>query len=261
MMNTYSTNLFVNKKRGRILPHSLQEKRNRRIEIEGASNIRDLGGYFTKDGKRTKWGKYVRSDSLHKLPIKSQNSLREYGVRYVVDLRYPEEGTYQLEEQLNIKYWNVPLHNPAEVKVEKITTLVDLYCRLIDNRQQEIYQIMQHFINTEDKTVLFHCKAGKDRTGIIAALLLDLVGVPKETIIQDYAMTAEARELINELRKARPSYANANEYEALLQCRPEFMEEFLHYLYKNYGNSEQYLQTIGLEKDELEEIKYHFIEE
>lgn len=228
------------------MPHSLQENRNRRIEIQGASNVRDLGGYFTKDGKRTKWGKYVRADSLHQLPIKSQNSLREYGVRYVVDLRYPDEGTYQLEEQLNIQYWNVPLHNPADLKKERINTLVELYCQLIDTRQDKIYQVTQHFVSTDDKTVLFHCKAGKDRTGIVAALLLDLVGVPRETIVQDYAMTSQFNNLLDKLRKARPSYVDSERYEALLQCPPEFMEEFLDYLYENYGNGEDYLKTIGL---------------
>jgi len=233
----------------------------RRVILDGAENVRDLGGYPTNNGKMTRWGKYYRGDSLHRLTITSQKTLYNLGIRTVIDLRFPNEGAYRFVDTVKIDYVNIPLHNPEQLKTEKPTNLVDLYRLILETKQNPIRKIMQLLAAAEDHAVLFHCKAGKDRTGVIAALLLDVAGVPHNIIAEDYALTNRYRTITEEMVNDRPPFMDESQYRSLLQCHPEYMLEFLEYLGRRYQNAAGYLKTIGLHPDEIRMLKQHIVDD
>lgn len=241
------------------MSNSLQENDSRHIKFEGTNNLRDLGGYPTRDGKVTKWGKYLRSDSLHNLSVESQQQLYERGIRSVIDLRFPDEGKYKNFDRLPFTYMNVSLLDPATAKSTVPKSLVEMYCNMLETSQEQIYQIMKHFADSGDDTVLFHCKVGKDRTGLIAAFLLDIAGVPRDIIVEDYALTSVYLPITEEAINQRPAHFNVEQYKKMLQCEPEYMLEFLEYLDSHYGNTAGYLKKIGMTEEDMEAIRRHFV--
>jgi protein-tyrosine phosphatase len=232
---------------------------HRRLKISGTYNVRDIGGYPTKDGEFTQWGKYYRADSIHQLPVESRKLLLQKGIDLIVDLRFPHEGAYHFHQELGIKYVNISLHNPVDLRTEKPKSLLELYCNIIDSKQESVYLIFQSFIAEQGKAILFHCKSGKDRTGIIAALLLDLVGVPHEIIVEDYALSATYLLPLLEERRSRLAALHGIKDTTLLESRPETMREFLKYLNKRYASAEGYLKKIGISEMEIELLRKDFI--
>ncbi|MEH7249244.1 tyrosine-protein phosphatase [Neobacillus niacini] len=232
----------------------------RRLVMNGTYNVRDIGGYPTREGRYTQWGKFFRSDSIHQLPEESRKLLLQQGIGLIIDLRFPHEGSYQFHQELGIKYINISLHNPANLRTERPKSLLDLYCNIIDTKQESIYQIFQAIIAEQGKAILFHCKSGKDRTGIIAALLLDLVGVQHEIIAEDYALSATYLMPLLEQRRSSLAALHGIKDTTLLESRPETMLFFLNYLHEKYENAEGYLKKIGISKNEIELLKKEIIE-
>ncbi|MFJ8066854.1 tyrosine-protein phosphatase [Psychrobacillus sp. NPDC096426] len=238
----------------------LKTKDQRRLmKLYGAFNVRDLGGYPATGGKYTQWEKYFRSDSIHRLPLESQEALIGKGIGLIIDLRFPYEGPYYFYKELGIKYVNIPLLDPANLKDKESTSLLDMYCDIIDLKQKSIYQIMQHIIAGQDKAILFHCASGKDRTGIISALLLDLAGVPHNIIAQNYALSAIYLQPLLKERRDRLIETYGIKDENILDCNPETMLEFLQYINKKYKNAEGYLKETGIDDWEIELVKRNFI--
>src|SRR6266542_1836585 len=165
---------------------AIERERTRRLAWEGVLNARDLGGYPTAGGRETCWGAVVRSGSLTGLTPAGCEALISYQVRAVVDLRLPAEPADH-----GIAYANVSFLDPAAAPPEDFTTLADGYKRMLDRFHKEVAAVMAAIAAAPQGGVLVHCAAGKDRTGLIAALLLGLVAVAPGTIAADYALTAE----------------------------------------------------------------------
>jgi protein-tyrosine phosphatase len=242
--------------------HLTNEKRV--LQVEGAYNIRDLGGYKTKDGRTTRWGVLFRADGLHNLTEESQQVLVNKGIRTVIDLRRSKE----LKEKKNpfadsgkVDYHNVCLINPAAPDGAQIRNLGELYIQVLENSKAELLRVFTLLADHSGHAALFHCAAGKDRTGIVAALLLDLAGVPHDTIAEDYALTAACiAPMMEELRSERPSALPEELYERFLGCDPVNMTDMLNHLANRYGNTEQYLISIGLSDAKVQALKDRFIE-
>ncbi|MBB6730758.1 tyrosine-protein phosphatase [Cohnella zeiphila] len=231
----------------------------RRIRMEGASNVRDLGGYPTSFGRHVRRGVFFRADSLHRLTERDQEELVGRGVRSVIDLRHARE----LQESENVfassgrlAYHNVSLFNPADTATTDLGRLGDLYVDMLENRRQPLLRVFELLSADPREAVLFHCAAGKDRTGVIAALLLELAGVAHEVIVADYAMTAAClTPLMEELRRTRPESVSAELYERFLGAEPEEMEKMLAHLAGRYDGAEEYLMSIGLAPEQVEGLK------
>lgn len=232
---------------------------NRRLPMEGAYNIRDLGGYPTEDGRTVRRGVFFRADGLHKLSQKDQDALLTRGVRTIVDLRHNQElreAANVFKDSERVAYRNVSLINPAKSMNMNIRSLGDLYVDMLDNVQEALLQVFELLSAAPDESVLFHCSAGKDRTGVTAALLLDLAGVRHDVIVADYTMTAAClAPLMQELRSGRPDVLSAEMYEKFLGAEPENMEMMLAHLTEKYGGSEQYLTSIGMSDQSLQSLK------
>ncbi|WP_040978655.1 tyrosine-protein phosphatase [Oceanobacillus jeddahense] len=234
----------------------------RHIELKGTQNIRDLGGYPTKDGKQTKWGKYYRADSLHNVAPEGHAFLqKEKGIHTIIDLRFSMEGKYKKEDKALYNFYNIPLLDPATFTTRIPKTLVEMYMVMLESSKPKFKEIMDIFLENRENPVLFHCRVGKDRTGVLAAILLDLAGVPRDIIVKDYALTAAYKEITEEELNNRPPLMSRNQFKTLLGCEPSYMEEFLDYLYKAYGDAAGFLKAVGLTEEEIAALRDDFIEE
>lgn len=237
----------------------------RHLALPGSYNIRDLGGYPTLGGASTRWRALLRADSLHGLDTAAQAALLDYGVASIIDLRRPEECERQpnvFAASALVRYSALSLlPTSAAGTPEHIADLATLYRYLLDNAQGQLRAVLTA-VAQAPKGVLVHCTAGKDRTGVVVALLLALVGVPDDIIIEDYALTGVyIAPLLEQLRAAaaQAGYASA-QFEPLLESRPEAMAAMLAHLGERYGGAEGYAATIGLGPAELAGIRTHLVE-
>jgi protein-tyrosine phosphatase len=240
-----------------------QREWTRRLEWEGCLNARDLGGYATADGRETRWGAVVRSDSPAALTEAGRAALAGYGVRAIVDLRLPQEladypNPFAEPGDHGIAYTNVSFIDPAAAPPDAVTTLAEDYLQMLDRYRAGVAEAMAAIAGAPDGAVVIHCAAGKDRTGLISALLLGLVGVPAETIAADYAMTAELlRSREREWLESCPPEERAEREAMIARYAPtaEVMLEVLGRLAERYGGVEAYLLAAGVPREDLERLR------
>ncbi|THF74725.1 tyrosine-protein phosphatase [Cohnella fermenti] len=229
----------------------------RRIPLEGAFNVRDLGGYGAANGKTTQWGRLFRADGLHKLTEQDRQELLGRGIRTVVDLRHEHE----VREFRNVfadsdavTYRNISLINPAATTRRDIRCLGDMYVDMLDNAQPVLKEVLD-LLAEKDGGALFHCSAGKDRTGVLAGLLLSLAGVSRETIVADYEQTGpNIAPILGELRKGIPDVVPEEMARELLGCAPSNMVMMLDHLESEYGGGAAYMRHIGLGEEQIEAL-------
>lgn len=169
---------------------------DRHIEFERLHNFRDLGGYRTRDGSTVAWGSLYRADSLGKLTGTDWERFLELGVRTVVDLRYPWEieAKGRIPEPERFTYANLSIeHRPYDqAEIDPDTDpwrfLADRFAEVAEDGVAEIRATIELLAEGPGPAV-FHCTSGKDRTGLIAALVLTLLGVDEEQILADFALT------------------------------------------------------------------------
>jgi protein-tyrosine phosphatase len=241
---------------------TIEREWTRRLAWEGCLNARDLGGYRTRDGRETRWGAVVRSDSLAALTPAGRAALADYGVRAIVDLRLPDE----LDQQPNpyaepgdhgIAYRNVSMIDPAAGFPPDTCTLAENYLWMLDRFRAPVAEVMAAVVDAPEGGVLIHCAAGKDRTGLISALLLALVDVPAATIAADYALTAEYLRLRDEEWLANGPGDRAEREALLARFTPsaEVMLEVLDNLPRRYGGVAQYLTVAGVTPADVDRLR------
>jgi protein-tyrosine phosphatase len=235
----------------------------RLIDLEGCLNFRDLGGYPAADGRSVRWRRVFRSDALHLLTFRDVARIRdELGVRDVIDLRSSaelrSEGQGPLEHE--VRFHHVPLFD-AEVRSEDgdrvaQITLADRYVFLAELAGERIARVV-HLVADADTPAVYHCAAGKDRTGVISALLLGLLGVPDEVIVADYVATRENLDAIVDRLRSLEGYRAM--LDALppdtMHADPETMLEFLARLRDRYGTIEDYARRAGLPADAIDRLR------
>jgi protein-tyrosine phosphatase len=240
-----------------------QRHQHRIIPLEGIYNMRDLGGLPTRDGHRIRSGKIFRSDSLHHLPEHSQTQLLNQGIRTVIDLRRPEEllhAPHVFSTQPHIRYHHVALRLVPFPQDQKSFTLSDLYQGILAYNHDLIREVLQQILQ-EPEAVVFHCRAGKDRTGLIAAIILDWLGVDHETIIEDYALTEHfIQPLIPEMQAERPPFIPQHQYDQLLETHPHAIREILQTLQDTYAGSYGFLCHLGFDDQQLQQIRHQLLE-
>lgn len=238
----------------------------RHIPIPGVVNLRDVGGYPTRDGRRTRYGVLYRSASLHMLDDHGQSELLARGLRHVVDLRHDHEVSSSpnvFAGSMTVHYRNVSLLAglaPHRIPIGAIPTLAEMYREVLDCSQALVVRAVEPFAS--GSPALVHCTAGKDRTGVIVALLLDLAGVDRATIVRDYALTDYYLEPVRDdfRAHARNHGLDMVQYEHMISCRPEYMEDFLDHLYERYGNAESYLLQAGMTPEQIAAIRENLTE-
>lgn len=216
------------------------------LALPGCLNLREIGGYQTSEGKQIKWRNLLRSDSLHNLPVSSQQQLIDYGVRTIIDLRSPSEVSsqeYTFSQISEIDYFNLPLvADRSQIESIKQKTLLEHNCFFLEKHSSAIKEILET-IASQPTAVVIHCAAGKDRTGIIIALLLAIADVPVETIAEDYKLSDRyLAPLYSQIRALAIQHGFAH----LLESSPQTMVDIFTYLEGNYGGINNYLANIGI---------------
>jgi protein-tyrosine phosphatase len=246
------------------MPHEMLYHPRRHIPLEGTYNVRDCGGYDTRDGRSVKWGVFFRADGLHRLTMEGQTTLLGHGVKTIIDLRRREEldsAPNVFAASGTVRYHHVSLLVDEAWKPDPrqaLEPLVVMYRKILDERQSQVYEALATFAETAGMPGLVHCTAGKDRTGLIVALLLALVGVPHETIIADYALTStylgDGFMADIKLRVLERGYT-WEQYAHMVTCPPENMAQTLQHLDETYGGVSRYLRHIGLSEAQLTHLK------
>jgi protein-tyrosine phosphatase len=228
----------------------------RQLRLEGAYNVRDVGGYLTDDGRITRWRRLLRADGMHRLTEEAQRTLLDTGLRTIIDLRRPREAEHQpnvFATATTLRYRHMPLYQIL-VGDDDDRTLGEIYRWVVDECQPQIAAVIRLLTDPDALPGLVHCTAGKDRTGVIIALLLGAVNVPAETIVADYALSAEnLRGSFTEETQRRVTAAGRDweKYQRLLISPEEFMRDLLAHLDERYGGVQPYLRTIGIDGEEL----------
>jgi protein tyrosine/serine phosphatase len=231
--------------------------RSRALVWDACLNVRDLGGHATEDGGSTRFGVVVRGDSVGRLTAEGWDALVDYGVRTIVDLRLPEERTIPMPDGLPVTCVNVPLlpnyGHPDWDDLHRVTLGVELpdstrllYLEFLRRYQAAFGRALTAIADAED-AVLVHCHAGKDRTGLVVALLLRLAGVPPAAVAADYAQSAEN---LRPLHAAWIESSPTDDDRALrtrLSASPaEAMLGVLAELEERHGGAEGYLAEAGV---------------
>jgi protein-tyrosine phosphatase len=166
----------------------------RHLQWEGCFNVRDLGGFPTRSGGMTAWGAVVRSDSPDALTAAGWDALRTHGIRTVVDLRDPTERE-ALPAQAELHAVHVPVLDFGDAAYwDALRSAWDtprFYRSALDRWQDRFTNAVVAVARAEPGGVLVHCQVGRDRTGLVSALLLSLAGVQAEEIAADYALSAQ----------------------------------------------------------------------
>ncbi|MDQ2743950.1 MAG: tyrosine-protein phosphatase [Chloroflexota bacterium] len=245
------------------------------LNWEGCLNARDLGGYPAMNGRKTRWGAVVRSDDPSPLTEKGRQAVIDQGVHAIIDLRFPHEvaeypnpfarrgNSLKQSDRHEIEYANISFVDPATAASQpEFTTLANNYKDMLDRCSAQVGRVMTTIARAPLGGVLIHCMGGKDRTGIISALLLELAGVPREIIADDYALTEEClRPREQEWLEHGPG--TRAEREVLLarsMPRTEVMIEVLAHLDHRYGGVEPYLRGAGVTDEDISRLRGRLLE-
>jgi protein-tyrosine phosphatase len=228
----------------------------RHIRFEAVFNFRDLGGYWTRGGQTIAWRRLFRSSELHHMTSHDIIQLKEgIRLRSVIDLR----SSRQLEpfsplNEVGVEYYNIPLidrGNDQENVNQDFSNMGEVYSYLVRREEfgRRVVEALEIISEPDNLPLVFHCSAGKDRTGLLTAIVLGILGVTDEDIIEDYTLTAPyMKELINRWNsdpKATEALKNVPEY--LLEASPESMTFFLSTLKREYGSVTGYVEAHGAE--------------
>lgn len=237
-------------------------REERQIQLEKMVNTRDLGGYETQGGMYSRAHKYIRAAAPTYATSKDIQTLKDYGVKVVIDLRSDFEKECQpnpFQNEKDIDYYEVNLFDSTKATIvpEEVKTYKDLggvYIYMLEGMKHKFKELFDIFVKYPYEGVMFHCSAGKDRTGVTAALLLDLIGCHEYDIVKDYSESYE-----NNLKvMAKLEELVDEDNRAFLESSPKMMMKFLDYLREHYGSAKEYLVQCGLEIEKIEEIIENF---
>ncbi|MEV5950355.1 tyrosine-protein phosphatase [Streptomyces sp. NPDC051993] len=228
----------------------------RHITFERLFNFRDLGGYRAADSRQVRYGRLFRSDSLGKLQGKDWDRFLALNIRTVIDLRHSWEvrRSGRVPDHQDLAYHNLSIeHRPYDQAglspdVEPASFLAGKYAEAAHDGAEEIRRALE-IIAGDTAPLVFHCHSGKDRTGLLAMLVLALVGVHEDDIIADFALTELATEhLVAEWHASYPDLTLR--WPAYGRAPAEIMRLFLATLTAQYGSVQGYaVQQLGVDDD------------
>jgi protein-tyrosine phosphatase len=233
----------------------------RELTVEVAHNVRHIGGYRTAAGPVTS-DQIIRAAGLQRLTPDGVSALAKHGVQTIVDLRSTVERERDVTPDVTeagIRHLFAPVfeQDASPVGLDKeFQGFATVYARMLETGR-EAYRLLFETIAFSDGHVLFHCAAGKDRTGVATALLLDLVGVPEETILADFALSGSLLEPLFETWLPRMKERGIDEARgrALLAANPEDMAATLTLVRTEFGGAEGYIRSIGLMPASIDRLR------
>jgi protein-tyrosine phosphatase len=227
----------------------------RRIELAGVLNLRDVGGYPVEGGGCVRWRTLFRSDALYRLDAAGVATVTGLGLRTVVDLRSQPEVDLA-PSPVGGRVTHVPLLTGGVPDVP--LSLGDLYHHLVNERAEQIGAAIAALCGGGAMPALVHCSAGKDRAGVVVALILAVLGVPDEVIAADYALSAAYLDpgqtpVISQLRAS--TGMDGELIGGLLSSPPELILGVLDMVRERAGSVDGYLRGHGLTDAALDGLR------
>jgi protein-tyrosine phosphatase len=229
-------------------------------------NFRDLGGLPTTGGQTVLCGRVYRSDSLHRLSAQDGRQLAELGVRTVIDLRRPNEieRDGRVPAELGLAYHNIyPVHrewNPAlyDETAGPHRYLADRYLDMAEEGRDGLGAALRMIADPRRAPLVMHCFAGKDRTGVLAALTLSLLGVADRDIAGEYALSEAGQVGLATRVRAEPWLAHDIPMHFKV-CPPDAMRLFLTELAGRYGSVRAYTVAAGVTDEHVASLRAHLL--
>jgi protein-tyrosine phosphatase len=263
-----------------ILPYvglaQVNDSARREIKLQGAVNFRDIGGYPTKDGGHVKWGKIYRSAALNNLTPGDLQKLQNLSLAFVADFRGPYEVKAAPDRlPSNITRRSLPAGSETIGDTSYMRKMIQRM-RMGDSVMYDFYSDVTPFharyepvfeellALNKDSALLFHCTAGKDRTGIAAALILYALGVDEQTILSDYVATDYYRNAENKHAiTGMMQFYGLSEAVALnmMAAREDYLKATFSAIRKKYGTMDNYLKTeMDLNDEKLMKLRCLYVE-
>ena len=244
------------------------------IELEGTTNTRDIGGYSTADSRQVRMGQIIRSENLSRLTDDDFRRLEAIGIRTVIDLRSDEEH----EDKPTVwrgdqppRFYHFPIGDTDNEwfrsqsrmmkknrfdEAQALAHMVAGYRMIAAEGPGSYRELMALVLDESNWPILIHCNAGKDRTGIATALILEALGVEREVIMADYLLTNEvgrsqdkaallARESRNYSQRGRGPSADA--WYPIVGVRAEMLQAFYASVEEHYGSIDAFLTDLGVD--------------
>ena len=254
------------------------------MPMDSLVNFRDLGGYLTADGRRTKWGKLLRSAAHDSITDRDVAFLKSIGLKTVVDYRStPEEADHPDREIDGVQYLHSrPVEDPGATNIlnvqqpqmrgvdDAIAMLTGINRTLANSKHaNSVYRdLMLAALDPAQVPIVQHCTAGKDRVGVGSATMLMALGVPRETIIADYLLSNDNQVSVAKLGSGKTSGGQAiseeqiKMFEALAKVHAEYLQAFFDEVDNTHGGPESYLKnTLGLTDEQLTQFRAMYLEE
>jgi protein-tyrosine phosphatase len=246
---------------------SEEEALERLIALEGAVNFRDLGGYEAAGDLRTRWRVLFRADGLGDLTEADLGVMRSLGIRTVIDLRSGEElerGRYDVDAH-PVTFHHFPVIEKlpdAEEFDRRPGLLGSQYEEMLRDAGTAFLGVLEALAAPGALPAVFHCTAGKDRTGVLSAIVLSLLGVDEETVVADYALSGAAMtrlraKLILKYPEGRETIENID---GVFSAEPAQMEALLDRLRADYGSVDAYLRRLGADDDLITALRGSLLE-
>jgi protein-tyrosine phosphatase len=230
------------------------------LHIEGLVNLRDLGGLPIETGGTTRFGRLLRSDSPHHLDEAGARALAEAGVSTVVDLRTESERAERPNLLVSVgkmRSISAPIFNDDDEFPSHLVTATDVYSWWLTDLGVGIRAAMTAIADARSARILVHCHAGKDRTGVVVALVLLLAGVGLDAIADDYARSGV--QLADMLARDRVSAMERGmddvRADRLFTVRREAMVETVERIGSVHGGAAQYLAGLGLGDERIDRLR------
>ena len=243
----------------------------RHLSFDTVFNFRDLGGYHGLDGQVTKWRTLFRADGLHRMGDEELAVFANLGIRTVVDLRTPgeleERGVFSAAD-VGAGYHHLPvldvIWDAGTVNTEEsaVDFLAQRYLEMLDVGQGALGGALALAADPESLPLVFHCAAGKDRTGVLAAIVLSLLGVEDEVIAHDYSLSGIGmRRFRDWFAKTFPDRveAMADQPAAFMDAPAEAMQRFLASLQERHGSVDAYVAGIGVPDDVVRDLRANLL--
>ena len=248
---------------------------DRHITLDVVHNFRDLGGYDTADERTTRWKVLYRADGIHRLAHDhgeaDHERVRDLGIRTVVDLRtvgeLEEWGRFPVD-RTPVEYHHLPLlaatweRDELALAAEPHEYLSARYYEIMTEGAKGIAATLLLLADPANLPLVFHCAAGKDRTGVMAAVILSLLGVPEEVIAHDYGLSREGmKRFVRWLEVTRPEAVEgmASQPKAFLDAPPAAMVSLLELVRDEHGSMHAYVQEQGIGTDTLDAVRTNLL--
>ncbi len=247
---------------------------DRNLHLKGAKNTRDFYGLKTADGRTVTTRNYVRTCTLDKLNKHDRDILLgQYGIKTIIDLRDADERKEKPDNEFpGVKNIHIPIFTEVTLGVtmekksleflDQLPSYEVIYNRMITEEgcREHLKSVFDIILNT-DEPIVWHCSEGKDRCGLVSALFLSILGVPYETIMEDYLLTNEVpSKNKNRYYKlvlfATRSRKRADSILPLFEAHEEFLNSSFDAINNEFGGIDNFLETeLGITKEKREELR------